>query len=973
MSRPAWIGRRRSRQTAVIAAAQPAAAPAEAAPSSAGMLDLLYEHSPMGLVLCDAQDRVLRANPAFLRISGHGADSLRGLPFSDLHRAGAAAAQMRETLERDGTCPPLETELVNRDGMRVAVQLSAKRIVDARGATQTWHMVEDLTFRRQMAEALRHSESEARMLSAVASHTRGLVVICDSAGLIEWANQAFEIRTGYSRREVLGKKPADVLHGPDTDPAAIELIRAHLAAHQGFNTEVLNYTRDGQAFWVALEVTPVFDHAGQLERIVSIARDITATRGMHRALVQSEERFRDLTELSSDFFWEQDAQFRFVEMTETGLTRGASQIRLGARPWENPFSLLDARAWARHREMLDAHQPFVDFENPVLTPDGCVVWRSISGKPRFDAEGRFLGYRGVGRDISARKEAEEYIQESKRMYRRVVEGVRDIIFQADAQGHFVFLNRAWTEATGFGVEEAMGAPLYDYMHEADREEARRVIGAAAAGAGQFLEGAGRILCRNGDYRWFEARVQSYVDTDGEFITVGTLHDVTRERAALDEQRSAEAALRAAQERYQRALNATNDGMWERDLHTDRVFYSARFRELLGLADDEFDDSRPRLHERLHPQDLQRFKAAQADMLARRSRSAVDCRIRCGPGDDYRWFSLRSTVTCDTLGTPLFTSGTLTDIHAAKLAEQELTRHRDDLAGLVDERTASAVAAQVEAELAREAAEAANHSKSEFLANMSHELRTPMHAILSFASFGVDKAASAERPKLKHYFDNIKKSGGHLLVLLNDLLDLSKLEAGKMEMHLKPVDPAQLLREALEEAEALARSRSLWIELRVPEQPLRAWLDTSRLLQVLRNLLSNAIKFSPPGGRVELTLAPAWMHREDGSAGAAGGNSGHPALEIRVGDEGVGIPEGELEAVFDKFVQSSKTKTGAGGTGLGLSICREIVLAHGGTIEARNNLAPRTGACFVVRLPADGGAARKPAPAQLSLPGADIPG
>jgi signal transduction histidine kinase len=285
---------------------------------------------------------------------------------------------------------------------------------------------------------------------------------------------------------------------------------------------------------------------------------------------------------------------------------------------------------------------------------------------------------------------------------------------------------------------------------------------------------------------------------------------------------------------------------------------------------------------------------------------------------------------------LLTSGTLTDIDAAKLAEQELKRHRDDLAGLVEERTASAEAARAEAEKARLAAEAANRSKSEFLANMSHELRTPMHAILSFASFGVDKAGRAERDKLAHYFGNIHKSGARLLILLNDLLDLSKLEAGKMEMQLSAHDPAALLGDAIGEAEALAKSREVRLELDTPPAPLTVRLDGARMLQVIANLLSNAIKFSPPGGRVQVSLRP----------GAAPGG-----IEIHVRDEGVGIPEDELEKVFDKFVQSSKTKTGAGGTGLGLAICREIVQAHHGIIFANPNPAPAPGTCFTVAIPA----------------------
>ena len=922
-------------------------------PQSDGLLHLLYERSPLGLTLRRLDGSCVRANAAFQQLSGYTLEELRGLDRLALTPPDRMPERQRarDQLLEYGTFQAHETEMINRDGMRVPVRVSGVLTESPDGEPMFWSIVEDITARKRMSEALKHSESEARMLSAVASHTHNMVVICDREGRIEWVNQAFEKTTGYTRREAIGKLPGALLNGADTDPAAADHIAGRIAAAQAFSAEILNYAKDGRAFWVAVECVPVFDHAGVLERFVAIKRDITETRGILQALTQSEERFRDLTELSSDFFWEQDSEFRFVQMTEVTARAAPNRVRLGVRPWDNPYSLNSPEQWARHRADLEGHLPFIDFENALVLEDGRVMWRSISGKPLFGPDGSFAGYRGVGRDITARKQAEELLQESKRKYRRVVEGVRDIIFQTDAQGHFTFLNRAWTESTGYSVEESLGEPIQDYVHPDERVAALRIVNDVTGSQGESHGGIGRVRSRDGSYRWFEVRVQSYLESDGSVMTAGTLHDVTQERAAHSERRAAQAALQLIQERYQRALDGANDGMWERDLRTEQVFYSARFKQLLGFAEDEFPHLRRSLHVRIHREDRRRFVQSMSQMLAQRSRSVIEYRLRCRDGA-YRWFRLRSTVTCDATGVPILTSGTLTDIHEARLAEEELKRHRDGLAGLVEERTASAEAARAEAERAREAAETANRSKSEFLANMSHELRTPMHAILSFANFGAEKAPQAGREKLAHYFANIQKGGQRLLALLNDLLDLSKLEAGKMEMHLAPADPAELLRDALAEADALAKSGDIHLRLYLPEAPLRAQLDGPRILQVIGNLLSNAIKFSPPGGVVEVMLAAA------------------PAgIEISVRDQGLGIPEEELEAVFDKFVQSSKTKTGAGGTGLGLAICREIAHGHHGSIRARNNPPPAAGACFVLALP---GAARvdNGAPPKVMPAGAD---
>ena len=249
------------------------------------------------------------------------------------------------------------------------------------------------------------------------------------------------------------------------------------------------------------------------------------------------------------------------------------------------------------------------------------------------------------------------------------------------------------------------------------------------------------------------------------------------------------------------------------------------------------------------------------------------------------------------------------------------------------------------------ADRANQSKSEFLANMSHELRTPMHAILSFASMGEEKVFDAKPEKLQQYFSRISESGRRLLALLNDLLDLSKLEAGAVQCHFKPNNMVKIVDTVLQEMSALIKEKSVTIIHDKANVDARAVCDSEKIMQVVRNLLSNAIKFTPAGRHI-------FLHYTSSSLPAAKSARQVPALTLKVIDQGIGIPEDELSSVFDKFVQSSKTKTGAGGTGLGLAICREIIDRHEGTIRASNN--EYGGATFEFKIPVDALFGRKAA-------------
>ena len=245
-------------------------------------------------------------------------------------------------------------------------------------------------------------------------------------------------------------------------------------------------------------------------------------------------------------------------------------------------------------------------------------------------------------------------------------------------------------------------------------------------------------------------------------------------------------------------------------------------------------------------------------------------------------------------------------------------------------------------LEREAAVLSEQSKTEFLANISHELRTPMHGILSYASMGIKRINKVSKDDLEKYFTNIEVSGIRLLGLLNDLLDLSKLEAGQMEMNYNSYDLSLIAKECLIEQQSYIEERNLKVVYNMEAATTtQVDLDNVRISQVIANLLSNAIKFSYENGCIEISIYSVSIDKPCGKV---------DAISLSIKNEGKGIPEEDLDYIFGKFKQSGDmpSSTRQESTGLGLAICKEIIEAHHGRIRAQSEQGKN--AMFVMTIP-----------------------
>lgn len=530
-------------------------------------------------------------------------------------------------------------------------------------------------------------------------------------------------------------------------------------------------------------------------------------------------------------------------------------------------------------------------------------------------DGKVTGLFGVFRDVTDQHKLLHDTARAGRRYRLLADNAADVIARVRPDGTSPYISPAIKQLLGWTFEEMSGQSMA-YVHPDDRDELLRVgMEALSSGKPQSLQH--RALHRDGHEVWVESRFKAVAREDGgpPHEVIVAIRDATERKALEDRLQAALDESRRNEERYRLFADRSTDVIITYGPDGTTRYYSPAVESLTGYVADELV-GKPVTH-LMHPDDVPgmigAFKAFMKSPDALHQSRRYRLVTKAG---EVRWLETRATVTRDETGRAIEFQDVVRDVTATQELEHELVEARDR-------------------------AEAGARAKSEFLANMSHELRTPLTSVIGFAGLLRDSPNLPEQER--RHVERIASASDSLLGVINDILDYSKLEAGRVEMEPMAFELRAMIDAAAAMVEGCASAKGTTLTLQTAAAT-PAWLvgDAGRLRQVTLNFLSNAAKFTTDGA---IRLCASWR---DGR------------LRVEVRDTGIGIPEEKLATLFQRFAQADASTTRLyGGTGLGLAISRRLVEMMGGEIGAES--APGEGSVFWFEVPAAEAAAPEAVP------------
>ncbi len=713
----------------------------------------------------------------------------------------------------------------------------------------------------------------------------------DLEGRYTAVNRAFANSVGREPGDIIGSSQLDFM--PAHVHASVrEQDRKVIESRQTVRDEG-RYLVGGKQGWTEIFKAPIFDRTGSVLGVVGVSHDITERKAAENLLAESEKRFRDFAGLGADWYWKQDAELRLVELTSSGNDAPVpTSIPLGMLRWEIPGVDPLASDWESHKATLAARQPFRDFVFAIVNADRRRTWARVSGMPLYDALGNFIGYHGVGRDITAQMRVTDQLRVTQERLEMALSGSQLCIWDLDLRTGDIFLSEGWSRfyGDGEGPTHTTIEALNSTLHPDDVDQVKAAFVAAIRGDSEKYEVEHRSRTKDGTYRWLYSRGKVTArDNNGRAIRIsGTNLDIEDRRAMQD-------AIRTALQEQQSLMDTCPTGL---AIARNRAFLrlNAAYGRLLGYGPDELIGKSTRI-----------LFSDDASWVA-----AGNLIYETGRTDNF-FSSELELIRKD--GSPVWVllSGNIIDLqnNYGIYSMIDITSQRN---------LADALAR------AKDAADSANRAKSGFLATMSHEIRTPMNGVLGMLELLELGGLESNQRDTVH---TIRSQAHALLGIIDEILDFSKIEAGQLSIRPEPMSMAHLYGQLCAVYREMATGKGLKFVQQIDPTMAPAHIgDGVRIRQIINNLLSNAIKFTDSGEiRISVLVERRFEH----------GNDILEDLRICIEDTGIGVSSEDHEKLFQPFVQAdSRSSRRFGGTGLGLSICKRLAEAMGGGVRMHSN-------------------------------------
>ncbi|MEO1583249.1 MAG: PAS domain-containing protein [Planctomycetota bacterium] len=691
---------------------------------------------------------------------------------------------------------------------------------------------------------------------------------------------------------------------PESRPVIAEAFRRALELGEPFDHELEIVTAKGRVLPVRAVGQPIVEH-GEVVRIAGSFQDLSEVREREGEQRRLTGLLNAITDASSDVIFVKDTEGVVLfgnPAFANALGRPVDEI-VGTCEYDyfnDEESLSTLRS--ADAEMLATGRPVRIEETIVLPGTGETRIFSTEKHPYRLADGSVGGIIGVGRDITDIRRALEDVETSGIRLNFALSAANVGYWDNDLATDSVYYADTWYTMLGYEPGELpMEADSFwsTLLHPDDAEHARAQHDACRSGASDRIDYVVRLKNKSGAWQWIRdmGRIVEWDDAGRPARIVGVHVDIDESKQAQD--------------RLETALVAANEGLWEWHLLDNDCFFDDQWYRLLGYEPRELPMTFETWESLCHPEDLDRAKQALGDYLSGVADSyGVEHRLYTKSGE-WKWVLGTGRITArDEAGQPIRVVGVNLDI---------------------DERVQSAERLGA----ALEEAESANAAKSQFLANMSHEIRTPMTAILGYTELlADDPAARADEAKVRETIGIVRRNGEHLLSIINDVLDISKIQAGAMSVEAIPMKPVEILNDVHTLMASRAQAKRIGFEFEHRTQLPDAMIgDPVRFRQILINLVQNAVKFTEKGSVI--MRAEASPDRE--------------TLTVRVIDTGIGMTDEQMASLFSEFQQADESMARRfGGTGLGLAISQSLAGLMGGEIKVQSR--PGRGSTFTLEIP-----------------------